>query len=221
MNPATPDEVLDFAMDHLMADRLELVDALLHNPAICPEAPELTARDLTVGTDAEREARTSMTELAREGSLDTEDERQQTLLQRLSQMSAAQKIRLALLGSLEERMILVRDANKAVARAVLQSPKLSDLEIESYASMKTVTEEVLRTIAMNRAFMKHYPVARALINNPRAPIDVTLPLVARLNDRDLKMLSINKNVADVLRAMAAKLHRERTTPRRLTLPGKH
>lgn len=133
----------------------------------------------------------------------------ETLLQRIGRMSAAEKIRTALLGNQEERLLLIRDANKSVARAVLQSPKVSEMEVESFASMKTVTEEILRLIAMNRAFTRHYPVVYALANNPRAPIDVTLPLLNRLHERDLKALAINKNVPDALRTAAARRVREK------------
>jgi hypothetical protein len=130
-------------------------------------------------------------------------------------MSATEKIKCALTGSQEERLILVRDANKMVARAVLQSPKLSDVEIEAYASMKDISEEVLRLIFMNRSLMKTYSVQRALVNNPRSPLDVTLPLVNRLNDRDLKSLSTNRNIPDALRATAARTfnaHQNAHTP---------
>lgn len=138
-----------------------------------------------------------------------QDAKRETLLERISRMSASEKIRTALLGNQEERLLLIRDSNKAVARAVLQSPKLSDVEVESFASMKTIAEESLRLIAMKRAFMRHYPVVYALANNPRAPIDVTLPLLNRLHERDLKALAINKNVADALRAAAARRVREK------------
>ncbi len=137
-------------------------------------------------------------------------------------MPAAEKIKTALTGNQEERLLLIRDSNKLVARAVLQSPKLSDAETENIASMKNVTEEVLRLIAMNRKFMKSYSVVRQLINNPRTPIDVGLPLLNRLNERDLKGLMLNKNIAEVIRGMAQKmikLKEEASKPKIKT--GKH
>jgi hypothetical protein len=214
-DPATPSEVLDFALTHLVEDRPELVEALTRNPALGPESPAAGATDSAAASPSAEPAAPGPAE-----EFDASSPERQTLLQRIARMSAAQRIRLALMGSAEERMILIRDPNKAVARAVLHSPKLSDVEAEAYASMKAVTEEVLRSLAMNRSRMKHYPVVRALANNPRAPIDVALPLVPRLKDRDLKALSINKNVAEVLRAAAAKLYRERTAPRAAAFPRK-
>jgi hypothetical protein len=136
---------------------------------------------------------------------DDGDEKRETLLQKLGRLTPVQKICRAFLGSQEERFILIRDANKAVARSVLHSPKISDSEIEVYASLKSVTDEVLRHITTNRRFMKNYTVVRNLAGNPKAPIDVSLPLIKRLNDRDLKLFSMDKNIPDTVRTTAAKL----------------
>lgn len=140
---------------------------------------------------------------------DAKDEKRQTLLQRISAMTPTEKIKTALTGNQEERLLLIRDSNKLVARAVLQSPKLSDAEIEAFATMKNVSEEVLRMIALNRAFIKSYTVARALLNNPRTPLDVSLGLIVRMNERDMKTLSLNKNVPETLRAMAFKIYKQK------------
>lgn len=138
----------------------------------------------------------------RDDELTTEE--RQTLIQKVGRMTVVEKIKAALTGNLETRSLLIRDSNKIISRAVLQSPKISETEAESYAAAKNVSEEVLRLISMNRRFMKSYVVMRALANNPRAPIDVSLPLIRRMNDRDLKGLSLNRNVPDVIRSMAIK-----------------
>jgi hypothetical protein len=113
-------------------------------------------------------------------------------------------------GNKEERYLLVRDGSKVVSSAVLESPKLSDQEIESFASMKNVQESVLRGIAGKRRFMKIYAVVRALANNPRCPLDVQLTIVKNLLNMDLRNLSMNKNISDTVRKVAAKMFRERT-----------
>jgi hypothetical protein len=128
----------------------------------------------------------------------------ETLIEKINRMTVVEKIRAALTGNMETRSLLIRDSNKMISRAVLLSPKISDTEAESYAAAKNVSEEVLRLIAANRKFVKTYVVMRALVNNPRAPIDVTMPLVARINDRDLKGLSLNRNVPEVIRTLAIK-----------------
>jgi len=80
---------------------------------------------------------------------------------------------------------------------------------------------VLRLIASNRKFMKTYSVMRALINNPRAPIDVTMPMLGRINERDLKGLSLNRNVPEVIRSLAIKMMKQKEDAGKVKLPGKH
>ena len=41
-----------------------------------------------------------------------------------------------------------------------------DAEVESFARMTSVTEDVLRVIAHNRGWMKRYPIVVALTKNP-------------------------------------------------------
>jgi hypothetical protein len=87
--------------------------------------------------------------------------------------------------------------------------------------MKNVTEEVLRVVATNRRFMKSYQVVRALVNNPRAPIDVTVPMINRLNERDQKALTLNRNVPDVLRAMALKAVKQKAEAKKVKISTGH
>ena len=93
--------------------------------------------------------------------------------------------------------------------------------MENYAAAKNVSEEVLRLISLNRKFMKLSNVIRALINNPRAPIDITLPLLKHLNDRDIKIVSLNRNIPDVIRSMATKMIRQKADAAKPKLPGGH
>jgi hypothetical protein len=135
--------------------------------------------------------------------------RRQTLLQRLAQMSVSQRVQLAIKGGSEERRTLIRDSNKVVQRAVLQSPRLTDQEVEAFASMTSLTDEILRLIAANRNFRKNYSVVRNLLNNPKTPLDVSLHMLPMINAMDLKKLTTNKNIPETLRSTAVKLQRQR------------
>lgn len=204
---ATPREVLLFTARTLVRDREDVLEALLQNPALDIDVQNALLAGLAAETGADTKEPSEKEEEHREENTTASQEappERQTTLQKIGRMTPAQKIKCALTGKQEERFILIRDSNKMVGRAVLQSPKLSEAEIEAYASMKNVSEEVLRMIATNRSFMKSYVVMRALANNPRAPLDVTLPLLNRLNDRDMRGLAVNKNVPDALRTTAAK-----------------
>jgi hypothetical protein len=211
-NSQTPGPVLEFAVRRLLPVSAGFMEALAGNPALGDSLRKLIQRGVEESaTDRPREEN-AVAEAAPE---------RQTLLQKIGRMTVAEKINAALMGNQEERTLLVRDSNKIVARAVIQSPKLSDQEVENIATMKNVSEEILRLLAMNRKFIRSYGVVHNLINNPRTPIDTGLPLIHRLNDRDLKELSHNKNVAEVIRSMAYKLVKQKEQANKPKLPGKH
>jgi hypothetical protein len=133
---------------------------------------------------------------------DKDDE--QTALQRLQNMNVPQKVQRATKGSREERAILIRDPNKMISLAVLSSPKLTITEVEAFARAGNVAEECLRTIAFCRAWMKNYNVVAALARNPKTPVAISMNLLSRLNEKDLRTLSTDRNVPDVLRVTARK-----------------
>jgi hypothetical protein len=125
-------------------------------------------------------------------------------LQRIAGMTIGQKLSLATRGSREERAILVRDSNKVAAVAVLSSPKVTDAEVESIARTPNVAEDILRIIAGGRQWVKNYAIVAALTRNAKTSIAIAMNLLGRLNDRDLRLLSTDRNVADVLRITARK-----------------
>ena len=139
--------------------------------------------------------------------------KRQTLLERLSRMRVIERVQLALKGTREERMALIRDPCKVVQRAVLQSARISDREVEAYAAIASLSEEVLRLIGNNRNFLKNYMVVRNLVNNPKTPLEISLHLLPNLTAQDLKLLTTNHNISDTLRKMAIRLHRQRSEAR--------
>jgi hypothetical protein len=134
---------------------------------------------------------------------DGEGERQ-SVSQRLALLGVAERMKVAMKGTREERAILIRDPNKLVSVSVLSSPKLTEAEVESFAKMANLSEEVLRLIGMNRAWTKNYGVVSALAKNPKTPISVSLNLVQRLNDRDLKTVSLDRNLQEPLKLAVRK-----------------
>jgi hypothetical protein len=130
-------------------------------------------------------------------------------LQKISKLDVKGRIQLAMKGNKEERSILVRDGTKVVALAVLDSPKVTDSEVEKFASQRNVLESVLRGIPLKRRFMKHYAIVRNLAFNPRTPIDVSITLVKNLLVQDLKNLSGNKEVSETVRKAALRLFKQK------------
>ena len=133
-----------------------------------------------------------------------EDEDPQSVTQKLAQLGVAERMKAAMKGSKSERAILIRDPNKLVSSAVLSSPKISDSEVESFAKLANVSEEILRTIGMNRGWIKNYGVVSALSKNPKTPLAVSLKFVQRLNDRDLKIVALDRNLQEPLKLAVRK-----------------
>jgi hypothetical protein len=139
-----------------------------------------------------------------------EEKAQLSMLQRIGKMRVGERIKLAVRGNREERMVLIRDRSKLVSLAVLESPKVNDSEMESFAAMKNIQEGVLRAIASKRNYMKNYGVLRTLVNNPKTPLDVTLPLLQHLLLKDQRSLAVNKNVNETVRKIALRTWRLKT-----------
>ena len=137
------------------------------------------------------------------------DEQRGSALQKISKLDIKGRIQLAMKGNKEERSLLIRDGTKIVALAVLESPKVTDGEVERFAGQKNVLESVLRAVPMKRRFIKQYPIVRALTSNPRTPIDVSLGLIKHLLTQDLRHLSGNKEVSDTVRKLALKMFRQK------------
>lgn len=117
---------------------------------------------------------------------------------------------LAIKGTREARMILIRDPNRLVAGAVLRNPRLTDTEVESIASVRTVPEDVLRQIGQNRAWTRSYVVIHNLVRNGRTPIATSLAFINRIQTRDLRALSQNKNISDVIRQTSYRMYMKRS-----------
>jgi hypothetical protein len=132
------------------------------------------------------------------------EKKRASTLQKIAALNPAQRLALAMKGTREERAVLIRDPNKIVAVAVLSSPKISESEVASIAKMANISEEILRIIGNTRAWMKSYTVTSSLVKNPKCPVAVSMNLLQRLNEKDLKMLTTDRNVPDVLRTAAKK-----------------
>jgi len=215
-NNACPTETLARVAAHLTPAGIQ---ALLDNLARFCSDPHLVM-EVSKTDKATPEQRGLLDEMQKgalsqteidEAAADVEPDpvRRQTLTQKIAKMNVVQRLTLALKGGREERLFLIRDPNKLVQRCVLQSPRLTDSEVELFASQTNLSAEVLRTISLSRLFMKNYVTAKNLTLNPKTPLDISLNLMKRLNATDLMKLTTNKNVPETLRTSAVKLHRKR------------
>ena len=137
-------------------------------------------------------------------ALEEEAGEHESAVQRIARMGFPEKLRAAVKGTKEMRSILIRDPNKMIAASVLSSPKVAEAEIESFARMANVSDEILRMIGNNRAWTKNYGVIVGLTKNPKTPLAMSLNFMNRLSDRDMQMLSVDRNVPEPLRIAARK-----------------
>ncbi|MCP9492883.1 MAG: hypothetical protein MSG64_00350 [Pyrinomonadaceae bacterium MAG19_C2-C3] len=132
-----------------------------------------------------------------------------SLIRRVMLMNVKDRVKLAMKGDREARAILIRDANKMVSVAVINNPRVTDQEIESITAMRTVSDEVLRLIAMSRQWSRSYAITHNLARNPRTPIATAMGILPRIRAKDLEVMSKSKNVAETVRRQAYRLSQAR------------
>jgi hypothetical protein len=132
----------------------------------------------------------------------TPDQREMSIYQLLQSMNAKERMRMAQFGGMEVRNILIRDGDKKVASSVLKNPKLLESDVERYARMRNINEEVLREIGLNRNWLRNYIVAEGLVLNPRTPVAISLGLLNRIRDSDMRQLVRNREVPLAVRTAA-------------------
>lgn len=133
-----------------------------------------------------------------------------SLIRRIMFMNTKDRMKLAMKGDREARSILIRDSNKVVCTAVVNNPRITEQEIENIAAMRTVADEVLRIIAMNRSWARAYPIIHNLARNPRTPIPTVMNILNRIRTKDLLNLTQNRNVSEAVRRQAYRLQQARS-----------
>ncbi len=128
-----------------------------------------------------------------------------SLTQRVMRLKTNQKIMLAIKGGKEERTLLIRESNRLIQVNVIRNPRIGEGEVAYISQMRTVKEEVLRIISMNREWMKKYGIMKNLAFNPRTPLPIALAQLKRLIEFDLKLMQRDRNIPELLRREAKRL----------------
>jgi hypothetical protein len=134
----------------------------------------------------------------------------ESLMQSLAKLNISSKIRVATLGNVSQRAVLIRDSNKLVVMAVIQSPGIRDSEIMLYSRYRTLPDEAIRFIARNREWTKHYTVKLNLAQNPRTPLEFALRFLPHLRANDLRSIERDKNVSGAVSKGARELRSKRS-----------
>jgi hypothetical protein len=138
-----------------------------------------------------------------------QEEKRTSITQQIMKLGVAKKIEWAnKKGNREVRTILLRDPNKLVQLAVIQSPRMTEGEIAKVALSRMAPNEVLQYIYNNRQLMKNYQIKINLMNNPKVPVAVTIRFLSSLRMAEVKAISKSRNVPHGL-ATAAKRQLEK------------
>jgi hypothetical protein len=184
-----------FIAQHIEVSDVEIDDSWLAREYIAEmliESPEKAAANAQAVINAER----------MEGDISAE---RISMIRRIMFMTVKDRVKLAMKGDREARGILIRDSNKVVATGVINNPRITEHEVENIAAMRTVSDEVLRLIGMNRAWARQYPIIHNLARNPRTPLATAIHILPRIRSKDLKSLSQSRNVSEAVRRQAYRL----------------
>ena len=195
MNRLPREAVADFLTGDAPAELRAFLDARGAEPADAPRYASGGSPPSEDGAPAAGDAGDTEAE-------QTEEEEDSRLV---STLPIAERLKLATKGTREQRSQLIRDSNRIVATAVLTSPKLTESEVEAFAKMGNVSEDVLRIIGTNRVWLKNYGIVLAVTKNPKTPPAISMQLMHRLTEKDIKMLTTDRNVPEALRLGARRV----------------
>jgi len=121
------------------------------------------------------------------------------------EMGVSEKIKMALTGDKEWRMLLVKDKNKLVSGSVIKNPRITDGEVLIITKCQLNNDDILREICNNKEWTKNYQIRKSLVENSKAPIHHTLRFLSGLTSKDLGLLAKSKNVSSIIATQARRL----------------
>ncbi len=132
-----------------------------------------------------------------------------SIFQLVQRMNVAEKVKFAFRADKEGRALLLKETSKLVVMAVLNSPKMTEQEIEAVAKSRNISEEILRVIARKREWIGNYAIRLGLVGNPKTPLAIAMSHMASLRTRDLGFLAKDRGVPEAVRIAAQRLVRAR------------
>ena len=137
--------------------------------------------------------------------VEEEEEGSKNLATMIGDMKLGKKIKLAMLGNMSARAILIKQNSRQVREAVIQNPRLTDAEVLEFARNSNLDKHVFKLIAKNSTWMKSYNIKCALVSNPKTPIGISIRWIKFLKDKELRNLSKSKSIPSALASQVRKL----------------
>ncbi len=140
---------------------------------------------------------------------ETKEQKEETLSESLYgqiiKMTVSERIKLATLGNREARNLLIKDPNRLVLAAVINSPKITEDDAIGYATNRSLSEEVVKLIALRKEWLQNYKIKLALVSNPKTPTTISLKLLSHIMEKDLRNLSKSKNISPLIARAALRM----------------
>jgi hypothetical protein len=132
-----------------------------------------------------------------------------SLYNQIVHMTVGERVKLALKGNREARLILIRDPQRLIQRFVLQNPRITEDEVLMMARNRNLDSELLRFIGDHKSWPRNYQIRLALVMNPKSPIATALHFVPNLMERDLRFVAKSKNIPSTIASQARRLLMQR------------
>jgi regulator of extracellular matrix RemA (YlzA/DUF370 family) len=126
----------------------------------------------------------------------------ESLYGQIMKMTVSEKIKLATVGNREARNILIKDSNRIILSAVINSPKMTEDDALMYASNRSLSDEVIKLITLKKEFLQNYKIKLALVINPKTPPTLSLKLLNHIMEKDLRSIAKDKNVNPLISRQA-------------------
>lgn len=140
-----------------------------------------------------------------DGEDDKDEEEYRSKFQMAQVLGVKDKIKLALTGDKEWRMLLIKDNNKLVSEAVIKNPRITEQEVLLICKSTVKNDEIIRNICTNKDWTKNNQIRKALIENPKTPLHYSLSFLSYLGEKDLSFLAKSKNISSVIATQARRM----------------
>ena len=104
-------------------------------------------------------------------------------------LSFAEKVQLALHGSRDDRVMILRDQNKQLHPFVLKAPTVQPEEVAGWAGNAQMSPDFLKQIAERKEWLSRPAIAQALAKNPKSPSDVAIKALDYVSTEMLRQMA--------------------------------
>lgn len=157
-----------------------------------PELTRLIERARTFGgadRDPEHRVRTDADAGAGDDTDEGEDADDPSARPTAASAAKAEKIKLALHGSRDDRLRILRDKDRTLHLFVLKNPQLGLDEVLAIAKNAQTAPDALKMLAEKREWYQRSDIALALLSNPKTPVPLAIRMIEHTAMAELRRLA--------------------------------